>query len=308
MLPRRSILSVPGHKEKMYHKAASSEADVIMLDLEDSVPFDAKDLARKSIANALTNIDWGTKTVSVRINGLDTPFAHQDIPAVFGNKASCLNSMVIPKVDDVQDIHFVSRFLDGLEMLTENDHHVGIEASIETAKGMSNVCNIAKASDRLVSLVFGIADYTASIGARLVSLSGHGENELSIYPGHRWHFALSRIVMAAKANDLLAIDAPYGFFKDKEGLTNSASIARALGCDGKWAIHPTQLSIINNIFSPLPEDIEKASQIISACNKTPNKGAIAIDGRMIDQASFRLAQQTLEQAKFLKSKENLSFT
>jgi len=164
------------------------------------------------------------------------------------------------------------------------------------------VCNIAKASDRLISLVFGIADYTASIGARLVSISGHGENESTIYPGHRWHFALSRIVMAAKANELLAIDAPYGFFKDSDGLSNTSSIARALGCDGKWAIHPSQLTIINNIFSPLPEDIENASRIISEFKKSPNKGAISVDGRMVDQASVRLAQQTLEHGNFLKSK------
>ncbi|MBF0452455.1 MAG: CoA ester lyase, partial [Candidatus Magnetomorum sp.] len=296
MIPRRSILSVPGHKEKMLLKAANSEADVIMLDLEDSVPLEAKSLARKSVAQAIEHLDWGTKILSVRINGLDTPFACQDIPDIVHQRSHCLNALVVPKVNDIEDIHFVSRFLDGLEMTIARDHQIYIEASIETASGMANISQIAKASSRLISLVFGIADYTASIGARLVSISGHGENETSIYPGHRWHFALSRLVMAAKANNLLAIDAPFGNFKDSGGLAFSASLARALGCDGKWAIHPGQLSVINSLFSPLPEDIEIASQILQACQESSDKGVIAIDGHMIDQATLRLAKKTWEQA------------
>jgi len=300
---RRSILSVPGHIKKMHHKAANSDADVIMLDLEDSVPVDAKELARKTVAEAFKNIDWGQKILTVRINGLDTPFACKDIPEIVEAGSDFLNALVIPKVNNVDDIHFVSRFLDGLEMNSRFDHQIKIEASIETAKGMNNISQIACSSNRLLSLVFGIADYTASVGARLVSISGHGENESSIYPGHRWHFALSRLVMAAKANDLLAIDAPFGNFKDNDALAHSSSLARALGCDGKWAIHPDQISLLNSFFSPLPEDIEKATKILNACKESSGKGVIAIDGKMVDQATVRLAKQVYEQASSLKSKE-----
>ncbi|MCP4343112.1 MAG: HpcH/HpaI aldolase/citrate lyase family protein, partial [Desulfobulbaceae bacterium] len=148
------------------------------------------------------------------------------------------------------------------------------------------------------SLVFGIADYSASVGARLVSISGHGENEADIYPGHRWHFALSRMVMAAKANNLLAIDAPYGNFKDSEGLERSAVMASALGCDGKWAIHPNQLEAINHVFSPSQEDIDRAVTVLRAAQEAKRqfRGAIAVQGRMIDQATVRLAQRLYDQA------------
>jgi citrate lyase beta subunit len=299
MIPRRSILSVPAHKNNMHQKAAESDADVVMLDLEDSVPIDAKEMARANAAQSLEHLDWGDKAVSVRINGLDTPFAYKDILGVVGSTTPRLHSLVIPKVDNIDDIHFVARFLDGIEMDIPNNASVKIEASIETAKGLSNINSIAKSSNRLITLVFGIADYTASIGARLVSLSGHGDNDNSIYPGHRWHFVLSRIVMAAKANNLLAIDAPFGNFKDKKGLATSASMARALGCDGKWAIHPDQLSLINTCFSPLPEDIEKAKTILSACQNSNETGVVSIDGHMIDQATVRLARQTWEMGNCL---------
>ena len=301
MIPRRSILSVPGYKEKMHRKAAQSEADVVMLDLEDSVPLNNKDLARKTVAQSLESMDWGRKTVSVRINGLDTPFAYKDILAVVGSRTTCIDSIVIPKVNNIADIHFVARFLDGIEKNIQKDIPVKIEASIETAQGLNNINDIAKSSCRLISFVFGIADYTDSIGARLVSISGHGDDDDNdIYPGHRWHFVLSRIVMAAKANDLLAIDAPYGNFKNKKGLSKSATMARALGCDGKWAIHPDQLSIINTCFSPLTEDIEKAKIILNACQNSNQNEVVAIDGHMIDQATVRLAQKTWKMANTLQ--------
>jgi citrate lyase beta subunit len=296
MIPRRSILSVPAHKINMHHKAAKSNADVVMLDLEDSVPIDAKELARSNATKSLEQIDWGGKCISVRMNSLDTPFAYKDILDIVRAETACLKSLVIPKVGNIDDIHFVARFLDGIEMDKQINVPIKIEASIETAKGMTNINSIAKSSNRLISLVFGIADYTASVGARLVTLSGHGDDDNSVYPGHRWHFALSRIVMAAKANNLLAIDAPYGNFKDNKGLTKSASMARALGCDGKWAIHPDQLSCINDCFSPMPEDIEKAKLIISACQNSNLNGVVAINCHMIDQATVRLAQQTWEMA------------
>ena len=166
---------------------------------------------------------------------------------------------------------------------------------------MNAVRAIAVSSPRLRTLVFGIADYAASVGARLVSLSGHGENEDGIYPGHRWHHALSRIVMAAKANGLLAIDAPYGNFKDADGLARAAGMACALGCDGKWAIHPAQIDTINRVFTPSAEDIDRARRIIAAdeAARTGGRGAVAVDGRMVDQATVRLARRVQETAAHL---------
>jgi citrate lyase beta subunit len=192
--------------------------------------------------------------------------------------------------------------LDGIEAAKGFSNRINIEAIIESAQGLEQVSQIAKASDRLISLVFGIVDYSASIGARLVSISGHGEKEEEIYPGHRWNFEMSRIVMAAKAHGLLAIDAPYGNFKDPAGLQRSAALACALGYDGKWAIHPDQIDIINQVFSPSKEDVDRAIKVLAAHNKAQEKGlgAVAVEGRMVDQATVRLARQLYDQAKHLK--------
>jgi malyl-CoA/(S)-citramalyl-CoA lyase len=302
MKPRRSILSVPGHLEKMHRKAAGSAADVIMLDLEDSVPVEAKHAARSQIVRSLLNQDWGEKVVTVRINSLDTPFAYRDLLETAETAGRRLNAVVVPKVDHPGDIHFVSRMLDGIEMGKGITTRIGVEASIETAPGMERVSEIARASERLVTLVFGIADYSASVGARLVSISGHGESEAALYPGDRWHFALSRLVMAAKANGLLAIDAPYGNFKDLEGLRESGVKSCALGCNGKWAIHPGQIDILNQVFSPSREDIDRAVKVLEAFQeaRSDGRGAVAVEGRMVDQATVRLARQLYEQASHLK--------
>ena len=301
MKARRSILSVPGHVVKMHGKAAESGADVIMLDLEDSVPPEAKEDARRQVVQSLLEIDWRDKTVTFRINSLDTPFAYRDMVDVVEAAGARIDAVVVPKVNHPGDIHCVDRLLDGIEQACGWPATIGIEASIETAEGLAEVTAIARASRRLRTLVFGIADYSASIGARLVSLSGHGENEAEIYPGHRWHFALSRMVMAAKANGLLAIDAPLGHFKDSEGLERSATMACALGCDGKWAIHPSQLETLNQVFSPTAEDIQRAVTILAAAETAAQnqRGAVAVEGRMVDQATVRLARRLYEQARHL---------
>jgi citrate lyase beta subunit len=285
----------------MHHKAAQSAADVIMLDLEDSVPADAKEEARKQIIRSLQSLDWGEKTVTVRINSTDTPYAYRDLLEVAEGAGDRLDSIVIPKVNHPGDIHFADRMLDGIELSRGFSGHTAIEASIETAIGLDCVSEIAAASPRLTALVFGIADYSASVGARLVSISGHGEKEEELYPGHRWHFALSRMVMAAKARGLTAIDAPYGNFKDPEGLRRSAVMSCALGCDGKWAIHPGQIETLNQVFSPSQEDIDRAVIVLSAIEgaEAGGRGAVAVEGRMVDQATVRLAKQLVAQAKHL---------
>ncbi len=302
MKPRRSNLSVPGHVEKMHGKAAGSAADVIMLDLEDSVPVDAKDQAREQVVESLKEIDWGRSTVTVRINSLDTPFGYRDLLEVAENCGSIIDAIVIPKVNSVADIHFADHMLSGIELAKEYEQPIGIEASIETAEGLNNAADIAAASNRISTLVFGIADYSASVGARLVSISGHGEKEEELYPGHRWHYPLSKMVMSAKAFSAMAIDAPYGNFKDMDGLRRSAVMACALGCDGKWAIHPGQIEVINEVFTPSREDIELAKKVLDADAeaKASGKGAIAVEGRMVDQATVRLASQLWQQAKHLE--------
>ena len=301
MKPHRTTLSVPGHRSNMHAKAAQSAADVVMLDLEDSVPIEAKEAARTTVATALREIDWGRRLMAVRINALQTPFAYRDLLHVAESAAPRIDTIVIPKVYSAADVHFVSRMLDGIELAEGIDTPIGIEASIESAAGLTQISKIAAASGRLKTLVFGIADYSADVGARLVSISGHGEDEDQLYPGHRWHFAMSRIVMAAKAAGLLAIDAPYGNFKDTQGLARSASMACALGFDGKWAIHPTQLDTINQIFSPSPADVGRARRVLEAHDaaRKAGHGAAALEGRMIDQATVRLARRTVEMARHL---------
>ncbi|HPQ44068.1 MAG TPA: CoA ester lyase [Syntrophales bacterium] len=302
MKPRRSILSVPGHIAKMHIKASEQQVDVVMLDLEDSVPADAKTEARDLVIRSIQTLDWQDTTVTFRINSLDTPFGYRDLLEVVEAAGPRIDTVVVPKVNHPEDIYFVSRMLDGIEMAKGFSRRIGIEALIESAEGLESVSDIARSSNRLLSLVFGIVDYSASIGARLVSISGHGEKEEEIYPGHRWNFEMSRIVMAAKAHGLLAIDTPYGNFKDPESLQRSASMACALGYDGKWAVHPDQIEIINRIFSPSTEDIARAEKVLAAHQAAEEKGlgAVAVEGRIVDQATVRLAKQLYEQAQYLK--------
>ncbi|MFV0439073.1 MAG: HpcH/HpaI aldolase/citrate lyase family protein [Desulfopila sp.] len=301
MKPRRSNLSVPGHVEKMHDKAGQSPADVLMFDLEDSVPLEQKERARAQVIASLHRLDLSTKTVTVRINGLDTPFGYRDLLEVAEEAGATIDAIVVPKVNGAGDIHFVDRLLSGIELQKGIDRTIGIEASIETAAGLLHGAEIAAASPRVLSLVFGIADYSASVGARLVSISGHGEAEEHLYPGHRWHYPLAKIVMTAKAHGIMAIDAPYGNFKDNEGLAKSAMLACALGCDGKWAIHPGQIETINTVFTPAADEIALAAKILAANDQAiaAGRGAVAVEGRMVDQATVRLARQLHSQARHL---------
>lgn len=297
MNTNRSILSVPGNIKKMHLKAAESNVDIVMLDLEDSVSIDDKAKAREIVANSINELDWNSKTVTFRINNCNSEYAYEDIIDVVAKSGNKISRIVIPKVENSDEIHFADKLLSGIEQKYKITNQIGIEASIETARGLMNIEKIAQSSDRIETLIFGIADYSASVGAKNVSISGHGENEEAIYPGHRWHFVLSKIIMVAKANNLLAIDAPFGNFRDYEGLKKSCMMSRSLGMDGKWAIHPNQIDDINRIFSPDAEEIEYAKKIIEA--EKNSKGAIALEGKMIDQATLRLARITYEKAKNL---------
>ena len=296
---RRSVLSVPGSSDKMILKGLELPADEIMLDLEDGVALEEKEGARSRIIGALNNHDWGDRVRAYRINGLDTPFAYRDIIDVVEQAGEGIDVIVIPKVEKAADVQFVALLLSQIEMNVGLKKPIGLEASIETALGMLNVKEIAFASPRLETLVFGIADYGASLTMPSSGVSGHGDAEEDLI--HRWHFPLSRMVMAAKAAGLAAIDAPFGDFKDETGLKKSCQQAASLGYDGKWAIHPAQLDTINETFTPSAEDISRAQIILKAYEevKASGEGATALDGRMVDAASVRLARVTFEQARRL---------
>lgn len=297
---RRSVLSVPGSSEKMMSKAVALPADEIMLDLEDGVALEEKEEARAKIMRSFMDYDWGGRVRAYRINGLDTPFAYRDIIDVVEQAGASIDVVVIPKVEKAADVQFVDLLVSQIELRMGLEKRIGLEASIETALGMLNVKEIAFASPRLEALVFGIADYGASLTMPSGGISGHGDGEEQ-YPGNRWHFPLSRMVMAAKAAGLAAIDAPFGDFKDLAGLKRSCQIAASLGYDGKWAIHPGQLEIVNETFTPSDDDINLARRILQAYKeaKTAGAGATALDGKMVDGGSIRLAQVTYEQARRL---------
>ena len=297
---RRSVLSVPGSSEKMMSKAVAMPADEIMLDLEDGVALEEKEDARAKIIRSLVDYDWGGRVRAYRINGLATPFAYRDVIEVVEEAGTSIDVVVIPKVEKAADVQFVDLLVSQIELRMGLEKRIALEASIETALGMLNVKEIAFASPRLEALVFGIADYGASLTMPSGGLSGHGDAEEQ-YPGHRWHFPLSRVVMAAKAAGLAAIDAPYGDFKDSAGLKKSCQIAASLGYDGKWAIHPDQLKIVNAVFTPSDDDISLAQRILQAYRKAEaaGKGATALDGKMVDGGSIRLARITYEKARRL---------
>ena len=297
IIRQRSTISVPGHIEKMHAKAFASPVDVIMLDLEDSVPVEAKHSAREQVIKTLTSVEAREGMgISVRVNGTDTPYCFRDAIEVVKAASAKIDSIVLPKTDCAGDVHFLSRLLDGIEAELGTEKQIAIDASIESALAIENIAEIA-AAPRVRALIFGIADYSASIGARLTSISGHGEEDADVYPGHRWNYVMSRIVQSAKAHNLLAIDAPYGNFRDLLELGKSAKISAALGFDGKWAIHPSQIETINNVFSPSSEEIERANRILEAAKAAPGRGAVAIDGRMVDRATIRLAQKLVGSVK-----------
>lgn len=289
----------------MISKAASLPADFIMLDLEDSVPVQEKEAARAHVVAALREGSWQGKVRACRINGMDTPFAYRDVIDVVEAAGDCLDVLVIPKVNDASEIKAVDYLLTQIEMRMGFRNNIGLEASIETAEGMLRAEQIAFSSGRLEALVFGVADYSASLTMSSKGLSGHGDAE-DFYPGDRWHFPLSRLAMTAKAAGLAAIDAPYGNYKDMEGLERSCILSAGLGFDGKWAIHPGQIEVINEIFSPSAEDVKRSELVLRAYAEARDKGqgSLSIDGKMVDAASVRIAEVISAQWKAIIDKSS----
>lgn len=288
---RRSIISVPANREKMVNKAFALDADQIMLDLEDSVPVSEKEDARKLAVAVFKERDWGGRVRSYRINAMDTPFAYRDIIDIVEEAGEFIDAIVVPKVEDAAEIKAIDYLLNQIEARMGFGQRIGLEPSIETAAGMLKVGEIAFSSPRIETLVFGVADYSASLTMLSKGVSGHGEKE-DFYPGHRYHFPLSRMAMAAKAAGVAAIDAPYGDYRDPEGLRRSCLMSAALGYDGKWVIHPDQIAIVNEIFAPSREDYERSVRILQAYDKAKASGAgsLALDGKMVDAASIRVAK------------------
>ncbi len=290
---QRSELAVPGSNTSFIDKAANSAADVVFLDLEDAVAPADKEQARRHVIEALRDIDWAAKgkTVSVRINGLDTHYMYRDVIDVMEQAGDRVHTILVPKVGVPADLYCVETLINQVEQAKGYPNKVGIEALIETALGMANVEAIASAPGRLEALHFGVADYAASNRARTVSIGGLNPS----YPGDQWHFALSRMIVACRAYGLRPIDGPFGDFADPDGYRAGARRAAALGAEGKWAIHPSQIELANEVFSPPKAELDRAQRIIEALADAAaqGKGAAALDGKMIDAASERMAQTVI---------------
>ena len=294
--PCRTELAVPASNFRFIARAATSPADEIMLDLEDGVAPAARPEARTNIVKALNEIDWGSRIRAVRVNDVRTQWFYQDLIAVVEGAGAHLDAIILPKVNRPEDVYMLDMLLHQIEAAMGLAGRIGIEAQIETAEGMANVEAIARASPRLETLIFGPGDYAASIGMPILRIGGHDFD----YPGHLWHAALSRIVVAAKAAGLEALDGPYGAYHDTEGLRTSARLARALGCDGKWAIHPAQLDPINQIFSPTEAELSEARRLHDRYMRAlgdEQTGAITLGGELIDAASLRLAERILARGR-----------
>lgn len=305
----RSELAVPGSQPQMFEKAADSDVDVIFLDLEDAVAPDEKAQARKNIIKGLNEIDWGKKSMSIRINGLDTHYMYRDVVDIV-EQAERLDLIMIPKVGTAADVYAIDMLVTQIEEAKGYKKRIGFEHIIETALGMQNVHEIAAASKRNESMHFGVADYAASMRARTTVIGGVNENyavltdpdsdgKREVHWGDMWHYAISRMVVACRANGLRPIDGPFGDFSDPDGYRAAAYRAAVIGCEGKWAIHPSQIALANEVMSPSDDEIDRAQRIIKAMAEAEaaGKGAVSLDGRLIDYASIRQAEVLVEKAK-----------
>jgi len=310
----RSELAVPGSSPKFFEKAAEGKADVVFLDLEDAVAPDDKIPARKNIIEALNDLDWSGHTISVRINGLDTHYMYRDVIEILEGAPGKLDLIMIPKAGTAADIYALDMLVTQVEDATKVEKRIGFELIIETALGMMNVDELAAASPRLEALHFGVADYAASTKARTTVIGGPNKDyhvltdpdddgNRDVHWGDMWHYPIARMVVAARANGLRPIDGPFGDFSDPDGFVAQAKRASTLGCEGKWAIHPSQVELANDCFSPSEEEVTRAKRIIEAMEEAQRegKGAVALDGRLIDIASIKQAEVMVQKAEQIKA-------
>jgi malyl-CoA/(S)-citramalyl-CoA lyase len=293
---QRSELAVPASRPELFGKAVASDADYVFLDLEDAVAPAEKEGARAHAISALRDFEWRErdKTISLRINGLDTRYMYRDVVDVVEAAGDRLDTVLIPKVGTPADVYMVDALLTQIEEARGFEGRIGIEVLIETALGMANVEAIAQSSRRLEAMHFGVADYAASVRARTTSIGGLNPD----YPGDQWHSAIARMVVACRAYGLRPIDGPFGDFKDTDGFAAACRRGAALGIEGKWAIHPSQIPKANEFFTPTPVEVERARRILAALDdaSAAGLGAAQLDGKMIDAASARLAHNIVQTA------------
>ena len=304
----RSELAVPGTDPALFKKAAQSNADVIFLDCEDAVAPDDKEKARKNIIAGLNEVDWGSKTMMVRINGLDTHYMYRDVVDIV-EACPRLDMILIPKVGVAPDVYAVDMLVTQIEAAKQRDKRIGFSVLIETALGMANVETIAQASRRLEAMSFGVADYAASTRARTTVIGGvnkdsgvltdkDADGTRQYFWTDPWHAAQTRMLVACRAYGLRPIDGPFGDFKDPDGYIAAANRAAVLGYEGKWAIHPSQIDLANQVFTPSDAEVTKARRILEAMTQAAKdgRGAVSLDGRLIDMASIRMAQALIAKA------------
>jgi malyl-CoA/(S)-citramalyl-CoA lyase len=305
----RSELAVPGSNPAMFEKAANSAADVVFLDVEDAVAPDDKAQARKNIIQGLNDIDWGRKSMMVRINGLDTHYMYRDVVDIV-EACPRLDMILIPKVGTAADVYAIDMMVTQIETAMGRTKRIGFEVLIETALGMANVEAIAQSSKRLEAMSFGVADYAASTRARTTVIGGVNKDSGVLTDrdadGNReyfwtdpWHAAQTRMMVACRAYGLRPIDGPFGDFSDPDGYVAAANRAAVLGYEGKWAIHPSQIALANQVYTPSEAEITRARRIMQAMDEAAKagKGAVSLDGRMIDIASIRMAEALLVKAE-----------
>jgi citrate lyase subunit beta / citryl-CoA lyase len=298
---RRSELATPASSERMCEKSAGSGADLVFLDLEDACAPVAKEAARATAVAALTNLDWGRTVRAVRINGLDTPWCHGDIIEVVSGARDALDVLIVPKARSARDVWWVDVLLTQLETKLGLTRPIALEVLIEEAEGLANAAEIARSSPRLEAIIFGAGDLSASLHARV---DGNFD-PVDDYPGDFWHFARVQVLTAARGAGIDAIDAPYPAYQDPVGYRRSAMHASLLGFDGKWAIHPDQIPIANEVFAPTAEEIADATEAIEIyrASEADGVGAIGRDGRLVDAAHMRLAANVLHKAALAQGEQ-----
>jgi malyl-CoA/(S)-citramalyl-CoA lyase len=307
----RSELAVPGSNVALFEKAANSAADIIFLDVEDAVAPDDKEQARRNIIQALNEVDWGAKTMMVRINGLDTHYMYRDVVDIV-EACPRLDMILIPKAGTAADVYAIDMLVTQIETAKRRDKRIGFEVLIETALGMANVEAIAQSSRRLEAMSFGVADYAASTRARTTVIGGVNRdygvltdpdvtraNHRDFHWADPWHYAQSRMMVACRAYGLRPIDGPFGDFNDPDGFRAAARRAAVLGFEGKWAIHPSQIALANEVFSPSEAEVTRARKILDAMRAAARegRGAVSLDGRLIDIASIRMAEGLIAKAE-----------
>jgi citrate lyase subunit beta/citryl-CoA lyase len=291
MKAARSLLAVPATRRKMIEKALASDADAVFLDLEDAVAPEGKAAARGDVVSALKELDWHGRPGLYRANALDTSYFYRDLIEVVEEAGDSLDAIMVPKVNRPEDLHAVSMLLSQLEL---EKGKIKLEAQIESAEGLTNVDSIASATSRLEALHFGPGDFAASVSMPQTSIGVMDEWD-DVYPGHRFHYAMQRIVVAARAAGVRVLDGPVADYSDEEGLRRSCMIARSLGFDGKWCIHPAQIAVVNETFSPTDREVEWAKKVVAAYEEAnaTGSGSVSVDGHMVDAASIKLARNTL---------------